>query len=76
MAMLPVFLIGLFVGILLSYAWYLYKKDIPSDVKLKIQQAEIIRYKSDNDMLNELIEKLYKKIDTLEKEVNRKKIGG
>lgn len=76
MAMLPVFLIGLFVGILLSYAWYLYKKDIPSDVKLKIQQAEIIRYKNDNDMLNELIEKLYKKIDTLEKEVNRKKIGG
>lgn len=73
MAMLPVFLIGLFVGILLSYAWYLYKKDTPSDVKLKIQQAEIIRYKNDNDMLNELIEKLYKKIDTLEKEVNRKK---
>ena len=73
MAMLPVFMIGLIVGIAVSYAWYMYKKDTPSEIKIKIQEAEIIRYKNDNDMLNELIEKLYKKIDTLEKEVNRKK---
>jgi len=71
--MLPVFMIGLIVGIAVSYAWYMYKKDTPSEIKIKIQEAEIIRYKNDNDMLNELIEKLYKKIDTLEKEVNRKK---
>ena len=68
MAMLPVFLIGLFVGILLSYAWYLYKKDTPSDVKLKIQQAEIMRYKCDLEQLEKLNEKLYKEIAELKNE--------
>lgn len=71
MNMLPVFVIGLIVGIILSYVWYVYKKDTPSEVKLKIQEAEIIRYKNDNDMLNNLVNKLYEKIDVLEKEIKK-----
>lgn len=66
MAMLPIFLIGLVVGIALSYAWYKYKEDVPSKVKVELQEKEIKRQKSDNEMLHNLIDKLYAKIDELE----------
>lgn len=66
MAMLPIFMIGLIVGIALSYAWYKYKEDVPSKVKVELQEKEIKRQKSDNEMLHNLIDKLYKKIDELE----------
>ena len=65
MNMLPIFLIGLIVGIALSYAWYLYKKDTPSEVKIKIQEADIIRYKSDIEQLEKLNKKLYEEIAEL-----------
>ena len=68
MNMLPIFMIGLIVGIALSYAWYKYKEDVPSKVKVELQEKEIKRQKSDNEMLHDLIDKLYKKIDELEKE--------
>jgi hypothetical protein len=68
MNMLPIFMIGLIVGIALSYAWYKYKEDVPSKVKVELQEKEIKRQKSDNEMLHNLIDKLYKKIDELEKE--------
>jgi len=63
--MLPIFMIGLIVGIALSYAWYMYKKDIPSEVKIKIQEAEIVRYKSDIEQLEKLNNKLYKEVEEL-----------
>lgn len=66
MAMLPIFMIGLIVGIALSYVWYKYKEDVPSKVKVELQEKEIKRQKSDNEMLHNLIDKLYKKIDELE----------
>ena len=72
MPMLPIFMIGLIVGIALSYAWYMYKKDTPSDVKIKIQEAEIIRYKSDAEQLEKLTEKLYEEIAELRNELNNK----
>ena len=72
MSMLPIFMIGLIVGIALSYAWYMYKKDTPSDVKIKIQDAEIIRYKSDVEQLEKLTEKLYKEIAELKNELKNK----
>ena len=68
MNMLPIFMIGLIVGIALSYAWYKYKEDVPSKVKVELQEKEIKRQKSDNEMLYNLINKLYDKIDKLEKE--------
>jgi len=65
MNMLPIFIIGLLVGIASSYAWYMYKKDAPSDVKIKIQEAEIVRYKNDIAQLEKLNEKLYGEINEL-----------
>ena len=69
MAMFPIFMIGLIVGVALSYAWYKYKKDVPSEIKIHMQEAELIRCKSDLNMYHDLTDKLYSKIDTLEKEL-------
>ena len=38
MAMFPIFMIGLVVGIAVSYAFYKYKQDIPSEVKIHVQE--------------------------------------
>lgn len=73
MAMFPVFMIGVIVGIALSYAFYKYKEDVPSQVKIQMQEREIKSQKSDNDMLNNLVDKLYKKIETLENELKEYK---
>lgn len=69
MAMFPIFIIGLIVGWILGYILSIYKKETPSETKFRIQEAELIRYRSDKEMLNNLVDKLYKKIDTLEKEL-------
>lgn len=73
MTMLPIFMAGLLLGWLCCSVFVAYKKETPSEMKLKTQQAEIIRQKSDNEMLHDLIERLYAKIDKLEKELNDKK---
>lgn len=73
MAMLPIFTIGLLLGWLCCSVFVAYKKETPSEMKLRTQEAEIIRQKSDNEMLHDLVEKLYAKIDKLEKELNDKK---
>ena len=72
MAMLPMFLSGLVMGITVAYLYYLCRKDTPSKTKLKIQEREIARQKSDNEMLHDLIKKLYAKIDKLEEELKNK----
>lgn len=73
MNMLPIFIIGLIVGIAVSYAWYMYKKSTPSEVQLHVQEAEIIRYKNDISQLEKLNEKLYKEIAELKNELEHKK---
>lgn len=72
MGMLPVFMIGLIVGIALSYAFYMYKKDVPSDVKIHLQQAEIIKQKNDIEMLEKLNKNLYEEIAELKNELKNK----
>lgn len=74
MAMLPIFVIGLLVGIALSYAWYMYKKDVPSEVKIKLQEADIIRYKSDIETLKQKNETLEKTITELKNKSKKTKI--
>ena len=69
MAMFPVFMIGVIIGIALSYAFYKYKEDVPSEVKIQLQEKQIKSQESDNKMLNDLVDRLYKKIDTLEPEL-------
>lgn len=71
--MFPIFMIGLVAGCLITTLYTMWKKETPSDTKFRIQEAELIRYKSDKEMLENLVDKLYKKIDNLEKELNEKK---
>lgn len=69
MAMLPIFMIGFIMGILLSTAYFEFKKDVPSDVKVHIQEAEILKQKNDIEMLEKLNQKLYDEIAELKKEI-------
>ena len=73
MAMFPVFMIGVIIGIALSYAFYKFKEDVPSEIKLRAQDLEIERQKKDNKLLIDLNEKLYGKINKLETELNELK---
>ena len=73
MAMFPVFMIGVIVGITSSYAFYKYKEDVPSEVKMKWQEKEIKRQKNYNELLYNLNKKLYDKIDKLEYELSELK---
>lgn len=70
MAMFPIFMIGLVAGLLLGITLtnlYFYKKrNVPSEVKFKLQEAEIIKYRSDIELLESANEKLHKKIEKLE----------
>ena len=69
MAMFPIFMIGLVVGIAISYAFYKYKQDVPSEVKIHVQENIINQQKNDINILEQLNNKLYNKIDKLEKEI-------
>lgn len=69
MAMFPIFMIGLVVGIAVSYAFYKYKQDIPSETKIHVQENIINQQKNDINTLEQLNNKLYDKIDKLEKEI-------
>ena len=73
MTMFPIFMIGLLVGVIATIIYFEIKKDAPSEVKLHVQEREIKQQKSDNEMLHDLVDRLYKKIDTLEKELNEYK---
>jgi len=66
MTMFPVFMIGVIIGIALSYAFYKYKEDTPSQVKIQMQERQIKSQENDNKMLNDLVDRLYNKIETLE----------
>lgn len=73
MAMFPAFMTGVIIGIALSYAFYKYKEDTPSQVKIQMQEKQIKSQESDNKMLNDLVDRLYKKIETLETELKELK---
>lgn len=73
MAMFPAFMTGVIIGIALSYALYKYKEDTPSQVKIQMQEKQIKLQESDNKMLNDLVDRLYKKIETLETELKELK---
>ena len=73
MAMFPIFMIGVIIGIALSYAFYKYKEDVPSQVKNQMQERQIKSQESDNKMLNDLVDRLYKKIEKLETELKELK---
>ena len=66
MAMFPIFMIGLVLGAICMWAYVNLKRDIPSEIRLKLLEDEIRSLKNDNDLLEKLNTKLYAKIDKLE----------
>ena len=66
MAMFPVFMIGLVLGAVCTWAYVNLKRDVPSETRLKLLEDEIRSLKNDNDLLEKLNTKLYAKIDKLE----------
>lgn len=72
MAMFPIFMIGLIVGIAISYAWFMYRKETPSQIKIETQEFTIKSQKNDIELLTQLNEKLYEKIAKLEQELKNK----
>ena len=66
MAMFPIFMIGLVLGVICTWAYFNLKRDVPSETRLKLLEDEIRSLKNDNDLLEKLNTKLYAKIDKLE----------
>lgn len=67
MAMLPIFMFGFVVGIVVTDIYHMYKKETPSETRLHMLERELEQEKKDKEMLDKLIDKLYMKIDELEK---------
>ena len=73
MAMFPVFIIGLFAGILLSYAYYHCIKSVPSNTKFKLQEETITRLKEDIEALELTNAELCGQIEELKRIKKRRK---
>ncbi|MDE6946255.1 MAG: hypothetical protein K2P14_03610 [Anaeroplasmataceae bacterium] len=69
MAMFPIFMIGLVVGGIVGYTYSIYKKETPSETRLKLLEAEIITLKSDKEMLEKCIQKKDKNIEQLKQDI-------
>lgn len=67
MAMLPIFVFGIAVGIVVTNTYHMYKKETPSETRLHILEKELEQEKKDKEMLDKLVDKLYMKINELEK---------
>lgn len=70
MAMFPVFIVGLLAGILFSYVYLRYIKEIPSKTKFDIQEKTIVSLREDIEALQLVNEDLRKQL----KEINNRRI--
>lgn len=66
MAMLPIFVFGIVVGVVVTNIYHMYKKETPSKTRLHMLEKELEQEKKDKQMLDELVNRLYEKIDNLE----------
>lgn len=66
MAMLPIFVFGLVVGIVVTNIYHMYKTETPSETRLHMLESELEQEKKDKEMLDKLVNKLYARIDELE----------
>ena len=73
MAMFPIFIIGLFAGILLSYVYYHCAKSVPSNTKFKLQEDIITRLKEDIEALELTHADLRGQIEELKRTKKKKK---
>ena len=71
MAMLPIFVFGIAVGIVVTNIYHMYKKETPSETRLHMLEQELEQEKKDQDMLDKQVEQSYMKIDELEKKDKR-----
>ena len=58
MAMFPIFIVGLVAGALLTTAYFMHKKETPSEVRFRLQEATIIALKEDIKTLETANEEL------------------
>lgn len=63
MAMFPIFMIGLFAGMLLAYIYYRYIKSIPSKTKFDLQERTIVSLREDIEALELANEDLRKQLE-------------
>ena len=63
MAMFPVFIVGLLTGILFSYVYLRYIKEIPSKTKFDIQEKTIVSLREDIEALQLVNEDLRKQLE-------------
>ncbi len=69
MAMLPIFVFGIVVGIVVTNIYHMYKTETPSETRLHMLEKELEQEKKDKEMLDKLVNKLYAKIDELEHKI-------
>ena len=67
MAMFPIFTIGLFAGILLSYVYYHHIKSVPSKTKFDLQERLIVTLREDIEALEIANEDLHKRLEEKKK---------
>ena len=65
MAMFPIFIIGLVAGIAMTVVYFNYRKDTPSEIKLKTQEQTIISLKEDIKTLEATNEELRAQVKSL-----------
>ena len=62
MAMFPIFMIGLFAGMLLAYVYYRHIKSVPSKTKFELQERTIVTLREDVEALELANEDLRKRL--------------
>ena len=67
MAMFPIFMIGLFAGMLLAYVYYRYIKSVPSKTKFDLQERTIVSLREDIEALELVNEDLRKQLEEKKK---------
>ena len=67
MAMFPIFMIGLFAGMLLAYVYYRHIKSVPSKTKFELQERTIITLREDVEALELANEDLRKQLEEKKK---------
>ena len=65
MAMFPIFIVGLVAGALLTTAYFVHKKETPSEVRFRLQEATIIALKEDIKTLEATNEELRMQVQSL-----------
>ena len=67
MAMFPIFMIGLFAGMLLAYVYYRHIKSVPSKTKFELQERTIVSLREDIEALELVNEDLRKQLEEKKK---------